>query len=141
MDARDNPGSTRVRGDVASGPRGAARLAQVHLGVGQALEGVGLQAVLRIARDTRGRGGAAADRGERPVADALPVLSRADDRELVAAEAGDGVVRAVARAQLVGDPAQELVAGGVPVAVVDRLEVVEVDDNEAEPPVVALRVP
>ena len=50
-----------------------------------------------------------------------------DDRELVAAEAGDQLVAAHHRAQPVGDLDQQLVAGRMAVNVVDRLEAVEVD--------------
>ena len=52
------------------------------------------------------------------------------DRELVAAEAGDGVLGADGGAQRVGAGDQAAVAGGVPVGVVDRLEAVEVDDHD-----------
>ena len=58
-------------------------------------------------------------------------------RELVAAEARDHVLGAQARAQARSDRHQQLVAGGVAEAVVDRLEVVEVDEQHRElaPPV------
>jgi hypothetical protein len=52
--------------------------------------------------------------------------------ELVAAEPRHGVRRADARRQARGDGAQELVAGGVADAVVDRLEPVEVDEAHAQ---------
>ena len=64
---------------------------------------------------------------------------REDDRELVAADAA-GDVR---RADDVADPLRRLgedaVAGEVADAVVDRLEVVEVEDDQREVPVVAVR--
>ena len=53
-------------------------------------------------------------------------------RELVAAEARDHVLGAQARAQPRGDRHQQLVAGGVAEAVVDGLEVVEVDEQHRE---------
>ena len=49
------------------------------------------------------------------------------DRELVAAEAGDGVGRAHRVGQALADVAQKLIAGVVPEAVVDLLEPVEVE--------------
>ena len=62
---------------------------------------------------------------------------RQDDRELVAA----GAERAVAVAERVADRVrhaeQELVAGGVALAVVDDLEVVEVDEQEGDRDLVA----
>ena len=65
--------------------------------------------------------------------------TREDDRELVAAHpAGD-----VGRADDVADPLGRLrehgVAGEVPDPVVDRLEVVEVEDDQREAAVVAVR--
>ena len=56
------------------------------------------------------------------------------DRELVAAQAGDHVLGPQARAQARGDRDQQLVAGGVAEAVVDRLEVVEVDEQHGSSP-------
>ena len=56
-------------------------------------------------------------------------LILADDDELVAAEAGDGVAGAHDPAQPVGHRHQQLVAGGVTPAVVDQLETVEVDEQ------------
>ena len=50
-----------------------------------------------------------------------------DQRELVPAEPGDGVGAAADRPQPPGDLDQQLVADGVPEAVVDRLEPVEVE--------------
>ena len=55
------------------------------------------------------------------------------DGELVAAEAGDGVGRPHGRLEPGGDLLQHEVAGGVTEAVVDRLEVVEVDEDDARP--------
>jgi hypothetical protein len=59
------------------------------------------------------------------------------DGELVAAEPADGVQRAQQRAQRDRDPAQDLVAGGVALAVVDLLEAVEVEDQQRQRPAVA----
>ena len=57
--------------------------------------------------------------------------------ELVAAVAGDLVVRAQLALQQARDAAQQLVAGGVAARVVDALEVVEVEDDGAERGLVA----
>jgi hypothetical protein len=54
-----------------------------------------------------------------------------DDGELVAADARDHVAGSHAAAQSFGEDEQELVAGGVAAAVVDALEVVEVDEEHA----------
>lgn len=54
--------------------------------------------------------------------------------ELVTAEAADDVVRPQATAELLRHVADRRVAGGVAVPVVDRLEVVEVEQQHAEPP-------
>ena len=59
--------------------------------------------------------------------DAAAVLEQ--DRELVAAEAGGGVAGAGGAADAIGDGLQQLVADGVAERVVDRLEVVEVDEQ------------
>ena len=52
--------------------------------------------------------------------------------ELVAAEAGDLVLRAHARAQAIGDRDEQLVADRVAERVVDGLEVVDVDEEDGE---------
>ena len=59
--------------------------------------------------------------------------------ELVAAEAGGGVARADARRQPLRDLVEHLVAGRVAEAVVDGLEVVEVDEDDRQPVVLAPR--
>ena len=51
------------------------------------------------------------------------------DRELVATEARDDVAGAQRIAHAVGDGDQQLVAGGVAQAVVDQLEVVEIEEQ------------
>ena len=76
------------------------------------------------------------ERLEDPLGGVGGVLRAADvleqDRELVAAEARGGVAGADARVQALGDLEQHLVAGGVAEAVVDRLEVVEVDEDDGQ---------
>ena len=61
-----------------------------------------------------------------------------DDRELVAAEAGHGVVVAHALAQPARHLQQQLVAGGVAERVVDGLEVIDVDEHHRHGAAVAL---
>ena len=58
---------------------------------------------------------------------------REDDRELVAAEARDAVFIPRRRLESQRDLAQQLVADFVPVAVVDLLEVVQIDIQQTEP--------
>ena len=55
-----------------------------------------------------------------------------DDRELVAAEPGDGVAAAHDAAEALADTDEERVAGVVAVRVVDRLEAVEVEEHDRE---------
>ena len=50
----------------------------------------------------------------------------------ITAEPGDGVGRSDALDQPLGDGPQQVVAGGVPERVVHRLEVVEVEEGDAE---------
>ena len=57
-------------------------------------------------------------------------LARQDHRELVAAQTGEHIGLPQAGAQLVGDPDEQLVAGVVAQGVVDRLEAVEVEDQQ-----------
>ena len=59
-------------------------------------------------------------------------------RELVATEPGGGVALAKARAQALRHRAQQLVAGMVAVAVVDRLELVDVEQQNAHAGAAAL---
>jgi hypothetical protein len=56
----------------------------------------------------------------------------AEDEELVAPEARDGVARAQRGPQTGGDLEQELVSGVVAEAVVDRLEAVEVEEQNGD---------
>ena len=76
------------------------------------------------------------ERGEDPLGDDDDVLGPVEaveqHRELVAAEARDGVGRAHARAQALGDRDQQLVADRVAERVVDGLEVVEVDEQDGD---------
>jgi hypothetical protein len=65
-------------------------------------------------------------------ADGRQVDALDQDRELVVAEAPDGVGPAKAAAQPGGDLLQQPVAGAVAHAVVDHLEVVEVDEEHGE---------
>ena len=125
----------------------AVALGDVHRGVGVAdhLVGVGAGLVLGD-RDAE----AAAQRdllvagdqrhGERledplgGVGRLLAVLDVLEQhRELVAAEARGGVGAADALVETARHLDQHLVAGGVPEAVVDRLEVVEVEEDHGEP--------
>ena len=62
-----------------------------------------------------------------------------DDRELVAADAAGDVGAADDRADALGELRQDGVAGQVADALVDRLEVVDVEHDEGELPVVAVR--
>ena len=62
----------------------------------------------------------------------LPLAMAVEDDELVAAPAGDEVARADDAAEAPRDLRQELVAGGVAQAVVDLLEIVEVEKHHGE---------
>ena len=70
---------------------------------------------------------------EHPLADGAGDVGTAvhDDGELVAADARHDVAGPDAAAQPLGEHEQQLVAGGVAAAVVDGLEVVEVDEQQA----------
>ena len=76
-----------------------------------------------------------------PLVELVGVLERRlgqDHRELVAADAAGDVGRADDVADAVGRLGQDAVAGEVADAVVDRLEVVEVEDDERQAAAVAL---
>ena len=60
-----------------------------------------------------------------------------DQHEFLAAVAAQQVAGAHVGAQELGDPAQDDVAGGVPVGVVDDLEMVDIDEGDRERSVVA----
>ena len=55
-----------------------------------------------------------------------------EDAELIAAETGGDVARPQARSEALGDDDEQLVAGGVAEAVVDGLEVVEVEEHRRD---------
>ena len=60
-----------------------------------------------------------------------------EEHELLAAVAADDVGRPQVGPDRLGDAAQDDVAGGVAVRVVDLLEVVDVDERDRQGPVVA----
>ena len=68
-------------------------------------------------------------KGARLVRSGEPYLQ---DREFVAAESSDHVAVAQARAQTLRHRHQKLVAGGVPQAVVDVLELIEIEIKNGE---------
>ena len=68
----------------------------------------------------------------------LPFQAEGHDHELVAAEPGDQVLGADRGPQPLTEGPQQLVAGLVAHAVVDRLEAVEVEEEHADDPVVAI---
>ena len=76
----------------------------------------------------------AADQG----LDVFLVGRAGDDRELVAAAAGDQLVLAHGVGDRLGDDAQRLVADRVRVLVVDALETLEVEHHDGDPAVAAL---
>ena len=93
----------------------------------------------RLADDIDSPCGEVEGRGERAqhaLGDGDRVLLVADvlaeDRELVAAEAGHGLVPAQRVAQAVGDGDDQLVAGRVAEAVVDDLEAVQVEEEDGD---------
>src|SRR5581483_7225974 len=118
----------------------AVLLRAVERGVGGGEEGLGA-----VACDERRDAAARArpDRAERDPADLRPqplgelngsrqVRLRQDGDELLASPARDGVALARARVKEPGHLAQQPVAGGVAVGVVDPLEVVEVEEDDGE---------
>ena len=127
-----------------SGAAPAERLVLVHRGVGVAHElGDGLAVVWPDASadaraDREAEAAHVERRGER-VPDAslrgphllVEVNVGEDDRELVAAEPCDVVVFATERAQARARLADQLVAGLVTVEIVDPLELVEIDEQQA----------
>ena len=123
-------------------PALAVRLGAVHRHVGVAQD-----LVDRGARPGRGDAGAAADddlgavdlerqleRGDDPMGDGQRLRDRRaadrEQRELVAAEAGDHVARPELFGDPFGDGDEQLVAGGVTQRVVDDLEVIEVQERD-----------
>ena len=80
-----------------------------------------------VGRERLGQGGQHPVGSRLGLAEVGGVLDQ--DGELVAAEPSDGVARAQHATQALGDGDQQLVAGSVTGAVVDGLEVVEVDEQ------------
>ena len=129
----------------------AAALGGVHgdVGVAQQLGLVEGEALVDGDPDAGPDGDLPADQRERrPEGGDHPVGEQAgggqvgvlgQDGELVAAEPADGVVLAQAAAQPAGDLAQQPVAGAVAEAVVDHLEVVQVDEQHGQAAAVAAR--
>jgi hypothetical protein len=117
----------------AAGLGAAPVLDRVEGEVGPVVQAVAVDPVHRIGRDAEGDGrprgqGRAQALGQRGRLRAAGVGD--EDRELVAAQAPDGVRRAHDGAHRVDHPAQQLVAERVPVLVVDALEVVEVQEHD-----------
>ena len=115
-------------------------LGGIHRLVGMAEQGVGVEAVGRVQRDADAGGDLHllvldGEGGIEHVGQAVQGLLAfgeagqfADQQhELVAAQAADRVVLAQALGQAAGDLDQQAVAGGVAPAVVDRLEIVEIE--------------
>jgi len=67
-------------------------------------------------------------------------LIEEQDNEFIAAEPHHGVARAYPIRHAMGDNFEEFVAGVVAEAVVDEFEIVEVDEYDGHPTIVALRV-
>ena len=120
-------------------------LGAVERDVGSAEELLRVVAVLGVAGDADARADVQQDpvelerrveRRDDALGDlpAVRAVARADEQhgELVAAQAGERVARSHGVAQAAGDLLQQPVAVGVAERVVDRLEIVEVDDHEHE---------
>ena len=116
----------------------AALLGAVHGGVGLAQQRLGVLGALGGQRDPDAR-----THGERRAqrlgdalghADRVPLARHvlAQHRELVAAQPRGRVARAQDARETRGDRAQELVAGGMPEGVVDRLEAIEVEEQDGD---------
>ena len=123
----------------------ALALGLVEGGVGEAHQHVVALAVLRRQRDPdrhadRDLGArdveGAADLVEDPPGEGLGIRRGAhpglDDRELVAAEAGEGVGAAQQVGEPLGDLLDQFVAGGMAVGVVHVLEPVEVEEHDRD---------
>jgi hypothetical protein len=123
----------------------ALALGRVHRQVGLAHEVLERRGVVGRDRDARRRGQldglaleleAAPERVERPLRGVRRTVRRIDrlqqDRELVPAQADDEVALAHRLLQAPGRLAQQLVTGRVAERVVDELEVVEVDEQQAD---------
>ena len=131
----------------------ATRLGLIHRGVGVAQQDIGAVVATDRQRDAH------AHREEhRLIADAQRVLKILEESfghehgivgtgdvleqhdELVAAETADGVVGAEHRCEPFGEPDEHVVAGRVTEAVVDDLEVVDVEEHHRERRVVRTRM-
>jgi hypothetical protein len=129
----------------------AAALGDVHgdVGVAQQLGLVDGLALVEGDADAGADGDLPADQGERraqggqdPLGEhprRLEIRVLGQDGELVAAQPADGVVLAQAAAQPGPDLAQQPVPGAVTQAVVDHLEVVQVDEEHGHAAAVAAR--
>jgi hypothetical protein len=125
------------RGPAARGDTDTRRDLDRHVGRGREADRFAQgrhRPVGDVGRGGRATGGPVAPRWPGPAAATRPD----EDGELVPAEPGDQVAGAAHAPQPVRDDAQQLVAGGVAVAVVDRLEPVEVEHEDGE--VLARRV-
>ena len=143
------PGDRRVvhRGLVHADPGLALGLGPVHRHVGVAHQLLGTVArvgssatpTLAVTRSclaaiANGSPNTSRNRSAIAVASSSSCHVLEQDRELVAAEARRGVAGPELVAQPVGRGHEQLVAGGVAEAVVDRLEPVEVEDHHRERP-------
>ena len=107
----------------------------VQVAVGAALKLVGIDAVDRKAGSPCGDRDALREHAADPLAElrsTCVVEPRRQHGELVAAQPPDRVQRAHRSPHPLDDPAQQVVAGRVSMEVVDRLEVVEVEQHERE---------
>ena len=127
-------------------PGPAGRLGRVHGHVGVAQQPLGVLVAAAGHADpdagpgqhlAAGHGDRGAQDGRQPLAqgDRLGLVADLGDEhgELVAAEPGRQVVRLQAAPQPLGHHPQDLVAGGVAEAVVDGLEVVQVQQQQGRP--------
>ena len=157
LDGAGGRGQFRLGGEHCGGQRGGpdqlespvlslARplgLGGVEVDVGELEQLLGTDAVGREAGVAERRGHTAGQRIAQPADEAFGVgRARAGEqhRELVSAEPPDDVQRAQDTAEALDRLAQEGVAGAVSLAIVDRLEVVEVEDREHQRPFAARRV-
>jgi hypothetical protein len=102
--------------------------------VGTALKLVGVEPVRREDRDSGRDRDPAREHGPDPLAELgrpRRGQARSEDGELVAAEAPHPVHWAHRALDAIDDPAEELIARAVPVEVVDGLEVVQVEQDQA----------
>jgi hypothetical protein len=76
--------------------------------------------------------------GAQPLDGVFAAHAEHGHHELLAADPGDRVLAAERGLQVTGEPAQHLVTAGVPVPVVDPLEVVDVHHRERQVAVVAV---